>query len=114
MEVTYAKASPTEILCQVDVENHGPDEATLHVLPTLWFRNTWRWDGSADVPALRLDGDAVTVHHPRLDGYRLEAAPGPDGAAPTALFCDNETNAARLYGSPSRSRRTPRTASTTT
>ena len=46
VEVTYAKASPTEILCRIDVENHGPDEATLHVLPTLWFRNTWRWSGS--------------------------------------------------------------------
>jgi hypothetical protein len=98
VEVTYVKVSPTEILCQVDIENHGPDEATLHVLPTLWFHNTWRWSGSADVPALRLDGDAVTVHHPRLDGYRLEAAPGPDGVAPAALFCDNETNTARLYG----------------
>jgi hypothetical protein len=101
VEVTYAKASPTEILCRIDVENHGPDEATLHVLPTLWFRNTWRWSGSDEIPELQLDGDAVTVRHPRLDGYRLEAAPGPDGAAPTPLFCDNETNSARLFGSPS-------------
>ena len=54
----------------------------------------------ARVPELRLDGDAVTVHHPHLDGYRLDAATAPDGAAPTALFCDNETNAARLHGSP--------------
>ena len=99
VEVTYAKASPTEILCQVDIQNHGPDEATLHVLPTLWFHNTWRWSGSADVPVLRLDGASVTVHHPQLDGYRLDAAPIEDGAAPTALFCDNETNTARLYGS---------------
>jgi hypothetical protein len=101
VEVTYAKASPTEILCRIDVENHGPDEATLHVLPTLWFRNTWRWSGSDEIPELQLDDDAVTVRHPRLDGYRLEAAPGPDGAAPTPLFCDNETNSARLFGSPS-------------
>ena len=101
VEVTYAKVSPTEILCQVDIENHGPDEAELHVLPTLWFHNSWRWSGSTDVPELRLDGDAVTVHHPRLDGYRLEAAPGADGVDPTAVFCDNETNAARLYGTAS-------------
>jgi hypothetical protein len=99
VEVTYAKASPTEVLCQVDIENHGPDEATLHVLPTLWFRNTWRWSGSADVPALRLDGGSVTVHHPRLDGYRLDAATTRDGTAPTAIFCDNETNTSRLYNS---------------
>jgi len=58
VEVTYAKASPTEILCQVDIRNNGPDEATLDVLPTLWLRNTWRWSGSPDIPALGLDGDA--------------------------------------------------------
>ena len=98
VEVTYAKVSPTEILCQIDIENHGPDEAVLDVLPTLWFHNSWRWADSPDIPALRLDGDAVTVHHPRLEGYRLEAAPGADGAAPMALFCDNETNTVRLYG----------------
>ncbi len=102
VEVTYAKASPTEILCQVDIVNQGPDEATLHVLPTLWFHNAWRWSGSAGVPSLALDGDAITVHHPGLTGYRLEAAPLPgDGGMPAAVFCDNETNAARLYGSPS-------------
>ena len=98
VEVTYAKVSPTEILCQVDVVNNGPDEATLHVLPTLWFRNTWRWGGDAAIPALRRDGDAIEVEHPRLGGYRLEAAPASGGGDPTALFCDNETNTVRLYG----------------
>jgi hypothetical protein len=101
IEVTYAKASPTEVLARITVENAGPDVAPLHVLPTLWFHNSWRWSGrDEDVPALALDpgGDAVVVDHPRLGGYRLEAAPGPGGAAPTALFCDNETNAARVFG----------------
>ena len=82
----------------VDVVNNGPDEATLHVLPTLWFRNTWRWGGDAAIPALRRDGDAIEVEHPRLGGYRLEAAPASGGGDPTALFCDNETNTVRLYG----------------
>ena len=45
VEVTYAKASPTEVLASITVENRGPDEATIDVLPTLWFRNTWRWAG---------------------------------------------------------------------
>jgi hypothetical protein len=98
VEVTYAKASPTEVLCRISIENHGPDEAELHVLPTLWFRNTWRWTGSQAVPQLRLDRDAFTVHHHRLGGYRLEATPSPDGAMPEPLFCNNETNARRLYG----------------
>jgi hypothetical protein len=97
VEVTYAKASPTEVLARITVENRGAETAALHVLPTLWFRNTWRWSGRTDVPALALDGDAVVVDHPRLGGYRLEAAAGPGGAAPVALFCDNETNTARLF-----------------
>ena len=98
VEVTYAKASPTEVLASITVENRGPDEATIDVLPTLWFRNTWRWVADPEVPVLRQDGDAVVVGNHRLSGYRLEAAPGPGGEAPRAVFCDNETNTARLYG----------------
>ena len=43
--VEYAKASPEDILIQITVANRGPEAATLHVLPTLWFRNTWSWGG---------------------------------------------------------------------
>jgi hypothetical protein len=104
VEVTYAKASPTEVLIHITVHNRGPSDATIDVLPTLWFRNTWRWSDSPEMPALALDGDAVVVDHARLAGYRLEAAPGPDGILPRALFCDNETNTLRLYGVPGVSR----------
>ncbi|HEY7282618.1 MAG TPA: glucosidase, partial [Actinomycetota bacterium] len=100
VDVTYAKASPTDLLALVTVENRGPDAATIDVLPTLWFRNTWRWTGRDDIPALFLDGDEIAVEHTRLGGYRFAAAPDPDGAAPQALFCDNETNTARLFGEP--------------
>jgi Mannosylglycerate hydrolase MGH1-like glycoside hydrolase domain len=99
VDVTYAKASPTEVLMRIELENHGPDEATLHVLPTLWFRNTWSWGGDGARPRIEGDGTALTVADHRLAGYRLEAAPGLDGAAPEALFCENETNAPRLFGS---------------
>jgi hypothetical protein len=98
VDVTYAKASTTEVLALVGIENKGPEPSTLDVLPTLWFHNTWRWSGDTDLPALVLDGDAVTVEHPRLGGYRLEPAPASDGTTPTALFCDNETNTARIFG----------------
>ena len=97
VDVTYAKATPTEVLAHIAVHNHGPDEAAIDVLPTLWFRNTWRWSGRDDVPGLSLDGDAMAVDHPRLGGYLLEAGPAPDGARPQPLFCDNETNTARLF-----------------
>src|SRR5213075_2141775 len=93
VDVTYAKASPTEVLMRIELENHGPDEATLEVLPTLWFRNTWSWGADAARPRIERDGTGLTVADHRLAGYCLEAAPGPDGAAAEALFCDNETNA---------------------
>ena len=101
VDVTYAKASPTEILARITVNNRGPEEASLTVLPTLWFRNSWRFSDDGAAPALIQDEDAIVVDHPRLSGYRFEAAPTSDGALPVGLFCDNETNSARLFGSPS-------------
>jgi hypothetical protein len=99
VDVTYAKASPTEVLMRIELENHGPDEATIHVLPTLWFRNTWSWDEGATRPRLERDGTGVVVAEHRLAGYRLDAAPAPDVAQPEALFCENESNAPRVFGS---------------
>jgi hypothetical protein len=99
VEVTYAKASPTEVLARIEVENHGPDEATLDVLPTLWFRNTWAWNDGTGRPRIERDGDALAVADHALAGYRLEGAPGPGGEAPEPLFCENETNAPRIFGS---------------
>ena len=98
VDVTYAKASPTEVLQRIALTNHGPDEATVHVLPTLWLRNTWSWGGAETRPRIERDGDGLVVAEHALAGYRLEAAPGPDGSAPDALFCENETNAARVFG----------------
>jgi hypothetical protein len=100
VDVTYAKASATDLYMTIEATNHGPQEATLHVLPTLWFRNTWSWSQRTDRPRLSLDGDSIAVEHPRLSGYRLQAAPAAEHATPRALFCDNETNLARLYGAP--------------
>ena len=56
--VEYAKASPEDILIQITVHNRGPEPATLHVLPTLWFRNAWSWGGDAARPVLRQVGQA--------------------------------------------------------
>ena len=65
VDVTYAKATPTEVLMRVVVENHGPDEATLDVLPTLWFRNTWSWDEGAPAAAHRGRRHRAAGHRPR-------------------------------------------------
>ncbi len=98
VEVTYAKASPTEILARIVVENHAAEEAVLHVLPTLWFRNSWSWAEDAARPRIVRDGaDLLVADHP-LGGYRLQAAPAPDGVAPPTLFCENETNTVRVFG----------------
>jgi hypothetical protein len=97
----YAKASPEDVLLRVTVTNRGPEPARIHVLPTLWCRNTWSWGGGYEAhwekPALSADGDrAVLVDHASLGRYRLEL----DGE-PTLLFTENETNSGALFGDPS-------------
>jgi Mannosylglycerate hydrolase MGH1-like glycoside hydrolase domain len=102
VEVSYSKADTGDILMSVQVTNAGPERDTLHVLPTAWFRNTWSWEVDAPRPGMdATDAGAVAVHHPFLGELELLAGPGPDGAQPDALFCENETNTERLYGSPS-------------
>ena len=100
VEVHYAKAGPDDLLMTISVTNAGPDTATLHVLPTAWFRNTWSWDGSERpvLGAATADPAVVSVAHPFCGELELIAGPGPDGALPDALFCENETNLARVYG----------------
>jgi Mannosylglycerate hydrolase MGH1-like glycoside hydrolase domain len=98
-EVWYAKADPTDLLMTVRVTNAGPEADTIHVLPTAWFRNTWSWDIGAPKPVLRGgDEPKVALEHPFLGSLELLAGAGPDGTSPVALFCENETNTARLFG----------------
>jgi hypothetical protein len=99
----YAKASPEDILIRLTVSNRGPDDAPLHLLPTLWFRNTWNWgrDGegySAERPRVqRVSATTVRAVHPQLGEYQLDIEPG--GNLPVELlFTENETNVERLYG----------------
>jgi hypothetical protein len=68
VDITYAKQSPTEILMRVQVTNAGPDRASIHVLPTAWFRNTWSWGSDRLAPQLALDGGTIVADHPRLGG----------------------------------------------
>jgi Mannosylglycerate hydrolase MGH1-like glycoside hydrolase domain len=98
-EVHYAKADPTDLLMHITVTNAGPDADTLHVLPTAWFRNTWSWDFGSPKPVMEATGEtSARIEHPYLGGLELLADSGPDGTQPTLLFCENETNTARLYG----------------
>src|SRR5687768_303236 len=91
--VEYAKASPHDILVQITVHNRGDQPATLHVLPTVWFRNTW-FEKDAPRPSLRqASPGAIAIEHPDLGARSLHA----DGA-PELLFTNNETNTQRLVG----------------
>jgi hypothetical protein len=99
VEVHYAKAGPDDILMTIRVTNAGPGAETLHVLPTAWFRNTWSWEIGAPRPLLSAAGDgAVSIQHPFGTELQLLAGAAPGGAAPVPLFCENETNVARLFG----------------
>jgi hypothetical protein len=94
--VEYAKGSPEDVLVQITVNNRGPEMATLHVLPTLWFRNTWSWGGDGPRPELtRVAAAAVTSVHPALGEHTLLA-----GGTPSWLFTENETDTERLAGTP--------------
>jgi len=107
--VEYAKADgPEDILIKISVSNRGPEAATLHVLPTLWFRNTWSWVDGGQKPVLQKvengTGSTVQAHHTDplfqelLDDYYLYC----EGIVPL-LFTENETNHTRLFGSPNAS-----------
>jgi hypothetical protein len=103
--VEYAKEGPEDILMRISMCNRGPEAATVHLLPTLWFRNTWSWPDGGTKPMLRpfnhSQGRGVHAHHTdplfqeSLDDYYLYY----EGDAPL-LFTENETNTARLFGTP--------------
>ncbi len=101
--VEYAKAAPNDVLIKITIHNRGSEKAGLHVLPTLWFRNTWSWAYGGSKPVLRrvkgAKGAVVHAHHTdplfqeSLTDYHLYC----DGEIPL-LFTDNETNHAKLFG----------------
>ena len=101
----YAKASPNDLLVRVTVANRGPEASPLDLLPTLWFRNSWSWgrtgEGYWPKPRIRPAGaGSLLAEHVSLGRLRFSADTGPGGKPPEFLFTENETNAAKLFGSP--------------
>jgi mannosylglycerate hydrolase MGH1-like protein len=91
--VEYAKADPEDMLIRITVHNRGPEAAELHLLPTLWFRNTWSW-GEGNKPGLRqAEPGTVLASHPQLGDRTLYCEGNPE-----LLFTENESNASRLWG----------------
>jgi hypothetical protein len=93
--VEYAKAAPDDILVRITVHNRGSASARLHVLPTLWFRNTWSSGKPGEKPALRESSGAIRATHPELADYVLACE-----GAQELLFTENESNTQRLWGQP--------------
>ena len=99
----YAKASPMDILVKITVANRGPEEARVHLLPTLWYRNTWIWgckhEGCTRKPLMKEVGEGhVRGNHETLGVNHFYAGPGPDGKQPPLLWTENETNSKALFG----------------
>ena len=100
--VEYAKESPEDLLIQISVWNRGPQAASLHLLPTLWFRNTWSWSPDAPKPVIRMAGQngkstGIETAHPLLGDMALYC----DRSVPL-LFTENETNMERIFDLPNR------------
>uniref|UniRef100_UPI003593A9EB MGH1-like glycoside hydrolase domain-containing protein n=1 Tax=Thiocapsa sp. TaxID=2024551 RepID=UPI003593A9EB len=101
VDVFYAKAEPSEIHIRIYLKNRGPGAAEIHLLPTLWFRNTWSWDEGTEPPVLRAatapDGAAwaIEAEHPTLGTYHLYGTHPAD-----LLFTENISNTEVLWGIP--------------
>ncbi len=100
--IEYAKADAEDILILIRAVNRAADGAALHIIPQIWFRNSWSWETQSDRPHLEVSGDSsIAIHHPSLGDYFLSGSASKDrqiGTEPKLLFCDNETNHRRLYG----------------
>src|SRR5665213_3382698 len=99
----YAKASPNDILIRLRIDNRGPQPWTLHILPTVWFRNAWSWgrtgEGYWPRPSIhQTDATHVSCDQASLGKFTFEALTQPD----RFLFTENETNAGKLFNAPNR------------
>jgi hypothetical protein len=99
IEISYAKATPDDLLIRATAINRGPEPATLHFLPTIWFRNTWSWGRDPRKPSLR-EGTAAMIEarHHELGSYEFHCE-----NAEEFLFTENESNLQRLWGVPNHS-----------
>ncbi len=97
-----AKRSPEDILWKMSITNHGPEESTLHVLPQLWFRNTWKWGNKYEEPRTKpvivREEEGLTAYHDILGDFRFYAdCRGGNGEEGNWLFTENETNYPKIF-----------------
>jgi hypothetical protein len=91
--IEYAKEGPDSIFCRATVTNCGPDRASLHVLPTFWFRNTWTWTAQPARPGIKRHPAGFLLNHPNYASRWIILEHEAE-----KLFTENETNQERLYG----------------
>lgn len=94
--VEYARPEPEDIMMRVTVHNRGPEKETIHLLPQLWFRNTWSWEANEERPQISVGAqNRLDIKHSELGHWHMHA-----DEQPKLLFSDNETNKHRLYKKP--------------
>lgn len=103
VQAEYAKGSPDDLLIRLTISNRGPDSARLHVLPKVFFRNTWIWgcehEGCTLKPSIRETSEGgLKLDHQTLGAFDFQASKASDGTRPKFVFTDNETNTKELYG----------------
>src|SRR5262245_14339974 len=98
--IEYAKASPEDILCRITAYNRGPDAAPTHILPHLWYRNTWTWEVDQAREVIRPIGPGAAITSHKVLGDRYWYIRASDGQQVALLFTENETNFERIDNSP--------------
>ncbi len=100
--IEYAKSGPEESLSRISITNHGPEAASIVVLPSLWFRNTWSWKFDSPKPSLSIGFahaipgvETILIGHPTLGDHYLYFEDAQE-----LLFTENETNYERVFNSP--------------
>jgi hypothetical protein len=91
--IEYAKADEQDLVVKIKIYNRSKDEGTLHVIPQVWFRNTWSWGYNNYKPQLSLEGNSLKITHKNLRNLRLYIEGKPE-----LLFTENDSNIGRLYG----------------
>lgn len=94
--VEYAKAAPDDIYIRITIENHGPENAPIRIIPTIWFRNRWTWFGTEpDCDLRQIDGQTIAIESGDVSIKRLYVSAGAE-----LIFTNNETNNQRLFNAP--------------
>jgi hypothetical protein len=98
--IEYAKADDNDMLCRISVINRGKASAPIHLVPHIWYRNTWSWGYNEQRPSLEKVDDHTVRGNERHLGERFWYVQAPNGLTPTLLFTENDTNSERLFGTP--------------